>query len=33
MREVDTDQSGEIDYSEFVTATLNQQQLLTTDRL
>lgn len=33
MREVDVDHSGEIDYSEFITATLSKQQLLSKDRL
>ena len=33
MRQVDTDQSGEIDYNEFVTATLNKQKMLSRERL
>jgi Ca2+-binding EF-hand superfamily protein len=33
MREVDTDRSGEIDYSEFVAASLNRAKLLSRERL
>jgi calcium-dependent protein kinase len=33
MAQVDTDRSGEIDYSEFVAATLNRNQLLSRERL
>ena len=30
---VDTDQSGYIEYSEFVMATINEKKLLSTERL
>ncbi len=30
---VDTDQSGYIEYSEFVMATINEKKLLSSDRL
>ena len=30
---VDTDQSGYIEYSEFVMATINEKKLSTTERL
>ena len=33
MAEVDTDKSGEIDYTEFVIATMNRQKLLSKERL
>lgn len=33
FREIDIDGSGEIDYSEFVTAAMNRQNFLTKDRL
>ena len=33
MREVDTDGSGEIDYSEFVAASMNKTKLLSKERL
>ena len=33
MKAVDLDGSGEIEYSEFVAATLNRQQLLSKERL
>lgn len=33
MKQVDLDGSGEIEYSEFVSATLNRQQLLSKERL
>lgn len=30
---IDTDKSGEIDYSEFVMATINEKNLLTKEKL
>lgn len=33
MMQVDTDGSGEIDYTEFVIATMNRQKLLSRERL
>jgi calcium-dependent protein kinase len=33
MRQVDTDKSGEIDYSEFVAASMNRTKLLSKERL
>ena len=33
MTEIDSDFSGEIDYSEFVTAAMNRQKMLTRERL
>ena len=33
MKIVDTNNSGEIDYSEFVTASINRQKLLSKDKL
>lgn len=33
MRVVDTNNSGEIDYSEFVTASINRQKLLSKEKL
>ena len=30
---VDTDNSGEIDYSEFVVSTMNEQNLLSNNKL
>ena len=33
MAQVDTDGSGEIDYTEFIVATMNRQKLLSTERL
>jgi calcium-dependent protein kinase len=33
MAQVDTDGSGEIDYTEFVIATMNRNRLLSKDRL
>ena len=33
MAQVDSDGSGEIDYSEFITATLNKGRLLSKERL
>jgi calcium-dependent protein kinase len=33
MNEVDINKSGEIDYSEFISATINRQQLLSKNRL
>ena len=33
MNQVDCDRSGEIDYSEFVTACFNKEELLTSERL
>mmetsp|Transcript_22576 Transcript_22576/g.22326 ORF Transcript_22576/g.22326 Transcript_22576/m.22326 type:complete len:469 (+) Transcript_22576:13-1419(+) len=33
MRQVDTDQSGEIDYTEFIAATIHSNRLLSRDRL
>lgn len=33
MKQVDQDESGDIDYNEFITATMNKQILLSKDRL
>jgi len=33
MKNVDADQNGHIDYSEFVMATLNKKNLISADRL
>lgn len=33
MKIVDTNNSGEIDYSEFVTACINRQKLLSKEKL
>ena len=33
MAAVDTNNSGEIDYSEFVTASINRQKLLSKEKL
>jgi len=33
MSNVDTDHSGEIDYTEFIIATMNRQKLLSKERL
>ena len=33
VREVDTDGNGEIDYSEFVVATMNEKNLLSNNKL
>ena len=33
MQQVDIDGSGEIDYTEFITATMNKSQLLSQERL
>lgn len=33
MKMVDTNNSGEIDYSEFVTASINRQKLLSKNKL
>jgi hypothetical protein len=33
FRSVDTDNSGFIDYSEFVVAAMNEKQLLTNEKL
>jgi len=33
MRNVDADQNGHIDYSEFVMATLNKKNLMSSERL
>jgi calcium-dependent protein kinase len=33
MRQVDFDGSGEIDYTEFITATMNRSRLLSQERL
>ena len=33
MKIVDTNNSGEIDYSEFVTASINRQKLLSKEKL
>ena len=33
MQEVDINRSGEIDYSEFISAAINRQQLLSKQRL
>lgn len=33
MKVVDTNNSGEIDYSEFVTASINRKKLLSKEKL
>ena len=33
FRSVDTDNSGFIDYTEFVIASMNEKQLLSSDKL